>query len=210
MPASRAIEPGTSAARATMRSTRLSNASLERPVRSIMRLRFCGLLKLATVESVWSLNATDRSAPSEPPADLVLRVEIVGLVTEMKARIRREPRPQRLHRFEQSARIVAAAKTRFPRPCRGMKDRCDAVADRLAVAIDKRDIEGEVGARARHHLPLEGVAMQIDDARQRQEAPRVQFERLRPRAESTQWIMRPRSTAKRPKSGRRAAFGRLR
>src|SRR6266404_1284478 len=61
-----------------------------------------------------------------------------------------------------------------------MKDRGDAVADRLPVTVHKRDIERKIDARARHHLPFEGVAMQIDDARQHQEVARVKLERTAP------------------------------
>jgi hypothetical protein len=47
-----------------------------------------------------------------------------------------------------------------------MKDGGDAVCDRLPVAVDQRHVDGKVDARAGHHLPLEGVAMQVDNARQ--------------------------------------------
>jgi hypothetical protein len=56
-------------------------------------------------------------------------------------------------------------------------DRRDAVADRLAVAVDQRHIDREVDAGARHHLPLERIAMQVDDARQHQEATGVDAQR---------------------------------
>ena len=62
--------------------------------------------------------------------------------------------------------VVAAAQTRFPRPRRGVIDGGDAVADRLPVAVNERDVDREVDARTRHHLPLERIAMQIDNARQ--------------------------------------------
>src|SRR5690349_1085176 len=58
-----------------------------------------------------------------------------------------------------------------------MKHRGDAVADRLAVAVDERDVDREIHAGARHHLPLEGVAMDVDDARQHQQAARVDRDR---------------------------------
>src|ERR1700716_4005620 len=41
------------------------NAWLERPVRSTIRLRFCGLARLAMVESMWSLNANRSMRPSD-------------------------------------------------------------------------------------------------------------------------------------------------
>ncbi|MGY3425051.1 hypothetical protein ACVWZW_005526 [Bradyrhizobium sp. F1.13.4] len=54
-----------------------------------------------------------------------------------------------------------------------MKHRGDAVADRLAVAVGERHVDRKVDPGARHHLPLEGIAMQIDDARQDQQIARV-------------------------------------
>ena len=51
-----------------------------------------------------------------------------------------------------------------------MIDGRDPVADRLPVAVDQRHIDRKIDAGARHHLPLEGVAMQIDNARQNQQA----------------------------------------
>ena len=56
-----------------------------------------------------------------------------------------------------------------------MIDGGDAVADRLPVAVDERDIDGKIDAGARHHLSFERVAMQIDDARQHHETARIDF-----------------------------------
>jgi hypothetical protein len=53
-----------------------------------------------------------------------------------------------------------------------VEHRGDAVGDRLPVAVDQRDVDREIDARPRHHLPLERIAMQIDDARQHQKAAR--------------------------------------
>jgi hypothetical protein len=46
-----------------------------------------------------------------------------------------------------------------------MKDGRDAVADGLPVAVGERHVGGEINPWPRHHLALEGVAVQIDDAR---------------------------------------------
>ena len=51
-----------------------------------------------------------------------------------------------------------------------MVDGRNPVADRLPVAVNKRHIDRKIDAGARHHLPLEGVAMQVDNARQNQQA----------------------------------------
>ena len=112
----------------------------------------------------------------QPLPDLAFGVEIVGLMAEMDARIRSKPRPQALDRVEQPPRIRAAAQARLPRPGGGVKHRGDAVGNRLAVAVDQRHVDGKIDTGSRHHLPLESVAMQVDDARQHQQATRIDGE----------------------------------
>src|SRR4029077_19502762 len=51
----------------------------------------------------------------------------------------------------------------------------DAVDDGLPTAVEERDIDVEIDAGARHHLPFARVALQIDDARQHHEAARIDF-----------------------------------
>src|ERR1041385_4587550 len=58
-----------------------------------------------------------------------------------------------------------------------MKDGRDPVGDDLPVAVEKRDIDREVDAGPRHHLPLERIAMQVHDARQHQQPTRVELDR---------------------------------
>ena len=83
----------------------------------------------------------------------------------MKAGVGAELRPHRLDRVEQPPGVVAAAQARLPRPGGGVKHRGDAVGYRLPVAFGQRDVDRKIDAGARHHLPLEGVAMDVDDAR---------------------------------------------
>jgi hypothetical protein len=85
--------------------------------------------------------------------------------------------PHRLDRLKQSLGIGAAAQARFPRPGRGVIDGRDPIADRLPVAVDQRHVDREIDAGARHHLPLEGVAMQIDNARQHHQSTSVEAKR---------------------------------
>ena len=106
----------------------------------------------------------------QPVDDFAFRVEIVGLVAQMEAGVGGELRPHLLDRLQQFPRIVRAAQAGLPRPGRGVIDGRDAVADRLPVAVDQRHIDRKIDAGARHHLPLEGIAMQIDNARQHQQA----------------------------------------
>ena len=79
----------------------------------------------------------------KPLGDLDFGIEIVGLVAEMEAGVRRQFWPQDLDIFEQLAGIIGAAQAGLPRPGRGMKDRGDAVCDRLPVAVDQRHIDGK-------------------------------------------------------------------
>ena len=113
----------------------------------------------------------------QPFHDLGFGVEIVGLLAQMEAGVGRKLRPHRLDRLQQPPRIVGAAQAGLPRPGGGVIDGGDAVADRLPVAVDKRHVDGKIDAGARHHLPLEGVAMEVDDTRQHQQAVGIDGER---------------------------------
>ncbi|MCW2239972.1 hypothetical protein [Azospirillum canadense] len=50
-----------------------------------------------------------------------------------------------------------------------MQRRGDAVGDQLAVGVQQRDVGREMHARAWHQLPFEGVAVQVNDARQQEQ-----------------------------------------
>ena len=115
----------------------------------------------------------------QPLADFGFGIEVVGLMAQVEAGVRRQLRPQGLDGLEQLPCIVRAAQPRLPRPGRGVKHRGDAVGDRLPVAVDQRHIDGKIDAGARHHLPLERVAVQIDDARQHLQAAGIDAERHR-------------------------------
>ncbi len=105
--------------------------------------------------------------------NLGLGIEIVGLVPQMEAGVGGELRTLPLDRLHQAARVVRAAQARLPGAGRGVKHRGDAVADRLAIAVGQCHVDRKVDAGAGHHLPLEGIAMKIDDAGQHQQVARV-------------------------------------
>ena len=111
---------------------------------------------------------------AEPVDHFGLGVEIEGLKPQMTVRVGAERRPQGLDIAHQGARIVGAAQARLPRPGDAVKDRGDAIGDRLAVAVHQRDVDGKADAGPRHQLPLEGIAMNIDDAGQDIEPARVE------------------------------------
>ena len=62
--ASRAIEPGTSSARAMHALDQASNSSSVIPQRCTMIARFCGRVRLAAIEFMWSLKASRSIRPS--------------------------------------------------------------------------------------------------------------------------------------------------
>ena len=102
----------------------------------------------------------------QPLRDFGFGIEVVGLVAQVKAGVRRQLRPQRLDRLEQLPCTISAAKPGLPGPGGGVKDRGDAVANGLPVAVGQRHVDGKADAGTRHHLPLECVTMQVDDSRQ--------------------------------------------
>ena len=83
-------------------------------------------------------------------------------------------------RGENAAGIRGAAQAGLPGPSDAVEDGGDAVGDHLAVAVDQRDVEGNLHPRTRHHLPLESVTVNIDDARQHQQPAGVEGGLRRP------------------------------
>jgi hypothetical protein len=110
----------------------------------------------------------------DPALDLVDGVQIEGLLPEVQARVAGELALQRVQRAEEGERRVATPQARLPRAGERVEGRGDAVRDELAVGVAKRDAWIEADPRARHELPFEGIAVQIDEARQDQEAIRAQ------------------------------------
>jgi hypothetical protein len=81
--------------------------------------------------------------------------------------------PQALDGGEDRARILRPAQAALPRPGHAVEHGGDAVGDGLTVAFEQRDVERESHAGARHQLPLEGIAVHVDDAGQHQQTRRV-------------------------------------
>ncbi len=56
-----------------------------------------------------------------------------------------------------------------------MERRGDAVRQQLRFRVVQRDIGSEADARSRLQLPLERIAMEVDDSRQHQQTARIQL-----------------------------------
>ncbi len=117
------------------------------------------------------------AAMRQPVEDFRLGIEIEGLVAQMEARVRAQFRLQPLDRSQQRAGVVSAAQARLPGPSDAVEGGGDAARQQGAVGVAQRqvDVEGHFGPR--HDVPLEGVAMAIDEARQHEQAGGVQPER---------------------------------
>ena len=69
---------------------------------------------------------------------------------------------------------VEAAQPRLPRQRHAVERRGDAVGEQLRLGVAQRDVGREIDAGPRLHLPLERVAVDVDDARQHQQAGRIE------------------------------------
>ncbi len=110
----------------------------------------------------------------QPAKDLFLGGDVECFMPQVKARIRAKPRPQPFDAVQQGPGVVGAPQPGFPRPSHAMKNRGDAVSDGLAVAFEHGDVDCETHARPRHHLPFEGVTVDIDNTRQNEETVGVE------------------------------------
>ncbi len=105
----------------------------------------------------------------DPAGDRLFGIEIKSLVPQVQPRVGGKARPQRRHRIDQRVRVLGAAQARLPRPGDAVKGGGDAVRDQLPVGVDQRHVDRKVDTGARHHLPLERIAVQVDDAGQHQQ-----------------------------------------
>ena len=144
--ASRAIEAG-HLVRAANDARRPANRTPRSKGRCV---RPCGCASAAwrgwrRSTSIWSLNANRSIRPSEShSSDLGFSVEIVGLVAQMEAGVGR----QAAAASPRSLRATAGHYRALRRPGSHdhvvrVKDRRDAVGDRLPVAVDQRHIDRE-------------------------------------------------------------------
>ena len=113
------------------------------------------------------------AACSDPGRNLGLGFEVEGFIAQMQARIAGKPRPQPFQCIHQGAKCVASAKPRFPGICHGMESGGDAVGDELSVGVGQRDVDAKADAGSRHDLTLEGIAVEIHDARKEKQIPRA-------------------------------------
>src|SRR5262249_8221587 len=78
-----------------------------------------------------------------------------------------------LDAVENRARILGPTQAAFPRPGHAVKDGRDAVGDGLPIAFEQRNVDRKSHSRPRHHLSLEGVAVDVDNPREDQKAARI-------------------------------------
>ena len=104
----------------------------------------------------------------DPTARLLDRIEIVGLKPKMHARVARQARPHLFEHREKFAAGLQAPQARLPGAGHAVKGSGDAVGRHLSIGIGKCDLQPDMHARPRHDLALEGVAVEIDNARQQQ------------------------------------------
>ncbi len=102
----------------------------------------------------------------------VQRIEVVRLPPQMHAHVAGPA--SRLERIQQIPPRIEAAQSGLPRQRHAMERRGDAVGQKLRLGIVQRDIGGKPDAGARLQLPLERVAVNIDDARKYQKPARIE------------------------------------
>ncbi|MDT4842224.1 hypothetical protein FQZ97_761150 [compost metagenome] len=117
----------------------------------------------------------------QPAQGVGLAVEVEGLLAQMQARVAGQMRLRRLQRLHQRHQAVAAAQAGLPRMGHAMEGGGNAVGHELPVGVGQGHAHVEVHAGTGHELALEGVAMQIDHARQHQTPTGFQH-RVTPRA----------------------------
>src|SRR5262245_40365056 len=84
----------------------------------------------------------------------------------MDARVGQKMRPQPLSCRQDRMHALPRPQSRLPGPGDSMKSGGDAIANKLAVGLHERHVVVEGHARPRHELPLEGIAMNVDQAGQ--------------------------------------------
>jgi hypothetical protein len=109
-------------------------------------------------------------ALGKPGDDLVLGVEIVGLVTKMVAGVgpsrgRSRSMPSRIARAFSAPRRPPSHDQVTP-----WKTVSDAVGERLSIAFKQCHVDGKSDSRPRHHLPLERIAVDVDNPGEDQKA----------------------------------------
>ncbi len=109
-------------------------------------------------------------ALGKPGDDLGLGIEIVGLVSKMIAGVSAKAGSQALDAVKNFACILCPPQASFPGPGHAVEDRGDAVGEGLSIAFQQRHIDWEPDAWPRHHLSLEGIAVNVDDSGKDQKA----------------------------------------
>ena len=126
------------------------------------------------MSSVWSLKAKRSTSPASiQPITSCLGIEVEGLEAQMQARVAGEAGAHVVQLGDEAPRRGRIAQARLPGIGQAVIGGGDAVGEQLPVGLQQRQLVREAHAGARHQLPLERVAMQIDHAGQDQQSRRV-------------------------------------
>ena len=88
----------------------------------------------------------------------------------MDAHVADHGRAVRLERVDEGAPTLGTPQTRLPRKGDGMERRRDPVGQKLRLSVTKGERGGKADAGSWLKLPFEGVAMDVDDAGQREKS----------------------------------------
>ena len=99
-------------------------------------------------------------------------LQVEGLPTQMHPHVA-DPAAG-IQRIQQSPPALQATQTRLPGQSNAVKRGGNAVGEQLRLGIVQRQGSGETNAGAGLKLPLERIAMNIDDTRQHQQPGRIQ------------------------------------
>ena len=102
------------------------------------------------------------------------RRHVVHLPAQVDPHVADHRRAVRRQRVDETAPALRAAQARFPGECDRVHRGGDAVGEQLRLSVAQRDRGGEVDSGPRLQLPLERVAVQVDNSGQREQTTPVE------------------------------------
>ncbi len=152
---------------------RLERGKVERPALAVL----AGLGRVGQPPKDRRRVVVERKQMNPPGADIgecgVQRIEVVGLPAQMHPHVAGPASGGQ--RVQQHPPGLDAAQARLPGQGDPVEGGGDAVGEQLPLGLGKRQADREVDAGPRLHLPLEGIAVDVDDPRQHQQAAGVEI-----------------------------------